>query len=197
MDRKKRILFYLIGLWVLIFIVSYYNGNMVGKTEMKKDVQKISNQASLEDDFLIKKREYPYPELTLKITNKELFGELLRPDLEEKKQESERKKVVTVPLAPLPPLPAEPKPKMHEKEPAVDELKDIVLLGVLKKDDKDIAFLKKDRDIKSFRVNDKIFNTSFVISRIDGAEVILIDEKGNKRILSVDKEVKDAKDKKK
>lgn len=197
MDRKKKILFYLIGLWILIFIIIQYNGNMAEKKETKVLTQKSINQISIGNDKVAIQKKYSYPELTLKITNPELFGELLRPDLEQKKQEAERKKVVTIQAPPLPPLPLEPKPKTQDKEPAIDELKDITLMGILKKDNKNIAFFKKDRDIKSFRIGDKIFNTNFVISRIEGVEVILTDEKGSTRILSVEKEVKDAKDKKK
>lgn len=197
MDRKKRILFYLVGLWILIFIIVQYTGSLTTKSENKPIVQKSLNNASPLKDNVYKQKEYSYPEISLKITNKDLFGELLRPDLEQKKQEAERKKIVSIQAPPLPPLPSEPKPKIQDKEPVIDELKDITLMGIFKKDDKYISFFKKDRDIKSFKQGDKIFNTSFEILKIEGTEVILTDEKGNKRIISVEKEVKDGKDKKK
>lgn len=197
MDREKKILFYLFVLWILIFIIIQYNGSITMKSETQSVVKKNVSKNSLTHENILKEKEYNYPEISLKITNKDLFGELLRPDLEQKKSEAERKKVVTIQTPPLPPLPVEPKPKVQEKEPVIDELKDVMLMGILKKDDKHIAFFKKNRDIKSFKQGDKIFGTSFEILKIEDTEVVLKDDKDNKRILTVEKEVKDAKDKKK
>ncbi len=195
MDSKKKLLLYLIGLWIIVFIIIQYNGNITLKSVNKTTVQKGVNKDYSPQEF--KGKTYNYPEISLKITNKDLFGELLRPDLDQKKQETERKKATPIHTPPLPPLPVEPKPKIQDKEPVIDELKDVILMGILKKDDKYIAFFKKDRDIKSYKQKDRIFNTGFEILKIDDTEVILLDDKGNKRILTVEKEVKDAKDKKK
>ncbi|MCX7770088.1 MAG: hypothetical protein N2202_03285 [Proteobacteria bacterium] len=191
MDKKKKILLSLVGLWILIFIIIKYNGNIMRGNQSSLTKEKPINFTAKEKGVDI--RNVRYPENSLKITNKDLFGELVRPDLEQKKLEEERKKVVTIQAPPLPPLPVDPKPKVIEKEPVIDELKDISLMGILKKENKEFAFFKKDRDIRSFKRGDKIFNTNYIVTSIEQNDVILVDDKGTKRILTVEKEVKDAK----
>lgn len=79
---------------------------------------------------------------------------------------------------------------IKEEKPDIksDKLGDIVLLGIMDKKEKRFAFLKKGNDIKSLKKMDKLFDTDYIIERVGKTEVVLVDGKGEKRILKLDKE---------
>lgn len=194
MDKKKKLLLILIGIWIIVFIIMQFNGGEVKTVTVNKQGL---NQKTMKESKIKPSETLKYPEITLNITKKDLFGELIRPDLEQKKKETEKKKLVSIQAPPMPILPEEPKPVAKEKEESIDEMKDIILMGIFRKDGKKMAFFKKNRDIKSFQRDEKLFNTSLKIAEIEENSVILIDGKGKKLTLTVEKEVKDAKEIKK
>jgi len=197
MDKKKKILFFLILLWAVIFVIIQFNNRKDVNIKIKTDAQTHTQKqlsSPVESPGSI---NLNYPEISLKLIKKDLFGELIRHDIELQKREKERKKVVTIQAPPLPILPQEPKPVIKEMEEPFNELKDIKLMGIFKKDGVRTAFFKKNDDIKAFKEGDVLFNTTLKIVEVDENSVILLDEKGKKKTLTVEKEVKDAKDAKK
>ncbi len=197
MDKKKKILLFLILLWAVIFVIVQLNSRVEVNVQTKTTAQTYTQKPLRLPVESSNPLSLNYPENSLKLVKKDLFGELVRPDIELQKQEKERKKVVTIQAPPLPVLPEEPKPKMQEKEEPLNELKDIQLMGIFKKDGVRTAFFKKSNDIKAFKTGDILFNTTLKIAEVDENSVILVDEKGKMKKLTVEKEVKDAKDSKK
>lgn len=190
MDKKKKIFIALIVVWVIVYILVHFTNNKTNVVNETKNFERTSKQKVTQKNIAEKKE---YPPLKLAITRKDLFNELYRPDLEAKKKEIEKKKTMAIPAPPLPLLPEEPKKKQTEKEEDVDTLKEITLMGIFNKEGKDIAFFKKNRDIKTVREGEKVFDSTFVVERIDKSSVTLKDEKGKIRTITVEKEVKDVK----
>jgi hypothetical protein len=186
MDKKKTLLIFLILLWIVIFIVIQFDNTKEVNVQIKNNAQTNAQKQPILPNFS-NSLSINYPEVSLRLVKKDLFGELVRPDIEKQKQEKERKKVVTLQVPPLPILPEEPKPKIQEKEEPINELKDIQLIGIFKKDGIRTAFFKKSNDVKAFKAGDVLFNTTLKIAEVDENSVILLDEKGKKKTLTVEK----------
>ncbi|MCX7991121.1 MAG: hypothetical protein N2999_03660 [Proteobacteria bacterium] len=129
-----------------------------------------------------------YPMISGYRFKRDIFADLIK-DLNVNKNTEKEKKPEPKPAPPLPILPSQQEILKEEKqEVKVDKLNNIILLGIMDKKEKRFAFIKRENDIKSFKKNDRLFDTDYFIERISKNEVVLVDVKGEKRILKLDKE---------
>ncbi len=189
MERKKKIAISLAVIWAFLIIIRLFSSG----DERKRLVTATTERATRQIDVRVQNRAVKYPELKGFSVKKDLFSDLIGKTKDNASVDKEKKQEIKA-APPLPVLPEQPKiVKVENTVEKIDPLKDIILIGILDKKSKRLAFIKKGNDIKSFSRNDKIFDTDYRIDRIGKTEVQLINDGGDFRILKLDKEVADDK----
>lgn len=185
---KKNLAISLLIIWGVLLIHRMFFSN---ENKMVTHTENLTNR-EIQIEKKQEERTVNYPPLTDYRLKKDLFADLIKDT--SKKPVQEEKKADIQPAPPLPLLPSPPvEVKEEPKEIQPDKLNEVVLIGIMDKKEKRFAFLKKGNDIKSLKKMDKIFDTGYIIEWIGKTEVIVSNEKGEKKVLKIDKEVNNEK----
>lgn len=191
MNKKKLVAILLGVIWLILLIDRFLLSD-----QKNTSIVLTSNQR---ETSIKKEKELPpfknvqYPQLKLAIIRRDLFDSPFQ-SIAENKAEKETKKVITLPA---PPLPILPEPKKLEIQKQTEDIKDpskeLVLLGVLEKRGKTLAFIKHQKEIKPFNIGQEVFDTNFFVEKI-GVKVVILRNKANEELkLELEKEENDGK----
>lgn len=191
MNKKKLVAILLGVIWLILLIDRFLLSD-----QKNTSIVLTSNQR---ETSIKKEKELPpfknvqYPQLKLAIIRRDLFDSPFQ-SIAENKAQKETKKVITLPAPPLPILPEPKKPEIQKQpEDIKDPSKELVLLGVLEKRGKTLAFIKHQKEIKPFNIGQEVFDTNFFVEKI-GVKVVILRNKANEELkLELEKEENDGK----
>ncbi len=191
MNKKKLVAILLGVIWLILLIDRFLLSD-----QKNRSIELTSSQRETsikKDKELHTLKNLQYPELKLAIIRKDLFDSPFQ-SMADNKEEKETKKVITLPAPPLPILPEPKKPEIQKQSEDInDPSKELVLLGVLEKRGKTLAFIKYQKEIKPFNIGQEVFDTNFFVEKI-GVKVVILRNKANEELkLELEKEENDGK----